>query len=190
MASKLPAPIQALVAGINPKRVAMNVAPVLGGAIVAELGGALLKQIDAVEDFANGGDYNEAAVDLAGGLILDVGIIAAIGAAKGAPMAKQVAPLLVVGTILGAATPIIAPMISKAIKDGIDMLFGADAKTDKALPQAAEKATAQLTGKTPTRTAKAGANNRGSSQVLNMVRTKAGGLYEVTAGGLYDHAGF
>jgi hypothetical protein len=171
----LPAPIKALVASAQPKRLMMNVIPVAAGAVAAQAGGALLKQVDAVNDFASGGEAQEALVDLAGGLAIDAAILAGVAATQGKAMAEKVAPLLVVGTVVSAAAPLVAGPIADGIEKLVDLVGGSSAP---ALPPPVVAAP-QLAGR-------AGALK--APAVVNMVR-KPGGLYDFP-GGLYDMSAF
>lgn len=171
----MPAPIRALIAGAQPKRVLANVLPVAGGAIAAQLGGALLKQIDQVEEFAAGGELQEAVVDLAGGLVIDAGIVAAVGATQGAAAAQKVAPLLVVGTAVSAFAPFAAPYIADGIEAVVGLVAG-DKVAALPAPAAPQKALAAR-------------NGVARPQVVNMIR-QPGGLYDMAPGGLYDMAAF
>lgn len=170
----LPAPIKSLVRAADPKRLAMNVVPVAAGAVAAQAGGALLKQIDAVNQFASGGELQEAAVDLAGGLAVDALIVAGVAATQGKATAEKVAPLLVVGTVVSAAAPLVAGPIADGIEKLVDLVGGSSAP---ALPPPAVAAP-QLVGK--------GAR---APAVINMAR-KPGGLYDIAPGGIYDLAAF
>lgn len=167
----LPAPIKSLTRGLDPKRLIMNVAPVAAGAVAAQAGGALLKQIDAVNDFATGGEVQEAIVDLAGGLAIDGVILAGVAASKGKAMAEKVAPLLVVGTVISAAAPLVAGPLADGIEKLVDLVGGS---TAPALPAPANPAAPQLKGK-----------GAAPTNVITMRRT-AGGLYDMAPGGLYD----
>jgi hypothetical protein len=170
----LPAPIKSLVNAANPARLAKNVLPVAAGAVAAQAGGALLKQIDQVNDFASGGEAQEALVDLAGGLAIDAMILAGVAASKGKAMAEKVAPLLVVGTVVSAAAPLVAGPIADGIEKLVDMVGGS---SSPALPSPSVGAP-QL-----------GAATRTVRPTLTMAR-KPGGLYEMTPGGIYDTAAF
>lgn len=166
----LPAPIKSLVKASKPQRLLMNVAPVAAGAVAAQLGGALLKQVDAVNDFATGGELQEAAVDLAGGLFIDGAIIAGVAAAGKKGTAEKIAPLLVVGTVVSAAAPVVAGPIADLIEKAVDLVGGSSAP---ALPPP-NVAAPQL-----------GAAGKRAPAVINMAK-RPGGLYDVAPGGLYD----
>lgn len=115
----LPAPIAAFIEGAQPMAIATTAVPVVGGFAAAKLGGALAKLIPPVEDFASGGRYQDALVDLGGGLVVDAGVTAGVYLATGsAANAAKVAGFMAVGTVLGAAQP----LISDAITEGVEVI--------------------------------------------------------------------
>lgn len=165
------APIKKLLEGIKkPSGTLKNVAAVGGGFVAAQVGGALAKQIDAVENFAAGGPVQEAVVDFGGGVAVDavaLGALAAFGK-KGA--AKKAAPLVLAGTAVGAFAPLAAPYIA----DGIDKLVGL--VVGGGAPAVPSSSRVAPTGR-----------QLGSGNLLQMQRAP-GGLYELAPGGIYDGA--
>jgi len=127
--SNLPAPVAALFNAIQPVSVVKNLAAVGGGFVLAQLGGRLVKMIDAVEHFASGGAVQEMVVDLAAGLVLDAAVLAAVAASKGKDLAFRVGKLLVVGTIIGAVLPVVAQHLADAIEKVVNMVTGKSAAT-------------------------------------------------------------
>ena len=154
--------------------VGKTVAPVAAGYVAAQLGGALLKQIDAVGAFAVGGEYQEAAVDLAGGALATVATAAVMGAAHvNADTITKTAALMGVGAVLSAAAPVIAKPMADAIDKVVGFIAGDEKAAATALP--APSPAKQL----PARTAP-------TARTITMA--KAGGLYDLHPGGLYDRS--
>ncbi len=178
--SKLPAPVQALLKGIEPVGLAKTVGAFSGGFIAAQLGGALAKQVDAIEDFANGGVLQEVLVDAGAGLVLDGVATAALYATQGEEVAVKAAKLMVVGTVVGAGLPAAAPFIADGIEKVVDMIFGDSAKTATPPAGPAKPVTA-----TTSRVGVTGV----ASKTTRLALAAPGGLYDIAPGGLYDLAG-
>jgi len=123
----LPAPLQALIEGVKPMPLVKNVGSVAAGFLAAQLGGRLVKHIDAVEHFASGGAIQEVIVDLGAGLAIDAVILAGVGAVGGVDLAFKVGKLVVVGTLIGALLPVVAQHIADGIEHVVDMVFGTKA---------------------------------------------------------------
>lgn len=124
MASNLPAPLAAFVGTLDVQSLAMSAAAVGAGAIAAQLGGAALRQVDALEDFASGGAVQEAAVDLAGGLIVDAGVTAVVYVASSPQNAAKVGGLMAVGTVLSAAAKPAAGIVVDIVDWGTSAVAG------------------------------------------------------------------
>jgi hypothetical protein len=189
--SSLPVPFQNLIKGLDPIGLAKSGASVGGGFAFAMLGGKLLKEIDAVEQFASKGVLQDIAVDAIGGLILDgiavAGVYAATKNQSGNDVAVKVAKLMVVGTLLGAVLPNVADRLAEGIDRVVEFVVGIFGKAPKAQPTALPSASAAvrapaLTGRVP----------RGvESQALQMsIGAPGGSLYALAPGGnLYGLAG-
>lgn len=124
MASSLPAPLAAFVSSLDVRSLAMSAGAVGAGAVAAQLGGAALRQIDAVEDFAAGGAVQEAAVDLAGGLVIDAAATAVVYVAASPQTAGKVGALMAVGTVLSAAAKPAAGLVAQIVDGGTSFVAG------------------------------------------------------------------
>ncbi|MCC7108012.1 MAG: hypothetical protein IT382_01880 [Deltaproteobacteria bacterium] len=129
MESSLPAPLAAFVAQLDVRSLGMSAAVVGGGAIAAQLGGAALRQIDAVEDFAAGGPAREALTDAVGGLVIDAAVTAVVYTTSTPEVAARVGALMAVGTIVSAAAKPLAGTIAGIVDKGTSMVAGVLGKT-------------------------------------------------------------
>lgn len=96
-AIKMPAFVAPIAKAVKPAAIGLAVVGV--GALNAQVGGAVIKAISPkAEAFAAKSEWNEAAVDAAGGVVLDAAVCAGVGAWKGPKAALAAAPLLLIGT--------------------------------------------------------------------------------------------
>lgn len=103
----LPAFIRPIVEQAKPA--AVGLAVVGAGAFAAQAGGAVAKAMSAqIEAFAAKSVWHEAAVDAGAGTIVDAALLAGVTAWKGAKVAYQCAPLLMIGTGASALAPAVA----------------------------------------------------------------------------------
>lgn len=137
--SMLPAPIAAFVSGIAPMRVVSTVMPVVAGVATGEIGGAALKMITPIEDFASGGPPQDALVHVAGGTVLNAAVTAGYFlATKNAGGAGKIAALMTVGTLVTGAQPFIAPAIAKVVDAVTTALAGVLKKTPAIAPSSTQ----------------------------------------------------
>lgn len=118
---KMPAFIAPIAKAVKPA--AIGLAVVGTGALAAQVGGAVIKAMSPqAEAFAAKSDWNEALVDAAGGVVLDTGVVAGIGAWKGAKAAVSAAPLLLIGTGASALARPTAHMFAKVVDKAVALV--------------------------------------------------------------------
>lgn len=104
----------------------MSVAVAAGvGAVAAQLGGELLKEVPQVAAFAHGGQAQEAVVDLAGGVAIDAVVLIGAGMVWGPRATKQLAPFVIGGTVLSALAPLVAPYVEHLVDQATHLIGGA-----------------------------------------------------------------
>lgn len=92
------------------------------GAVAAQLGGTVLMSFDSVESFVAGDPMKEAAVDLAGGLLVDAALLAGASVVWDKRASMQLAPYLVGGSVVSALAPLLQEHIAALVEKGVDLL--------------------------------------------------------------------
>jgi hypothetical protein len=119
------------------------------GMLAAKVGGAALRRLSgSIDEFAAGSDMQAAAIDIAGGVLLDsAGLLALAKVGKKAALAKKAAPVVYAGTAVAAVMPVIGARVLQAADDLLDRVLPGSASSQGSSLPASTAAPLQLVGK-------------------------------------------